>query len=86
MIGQKLFPPFDFCLKKYLKCGLNHLEIKVANTLANLLTCDETQKLWQEQGVLLSPYEERQRNFEKESLVSGLLDEVQLRKTSCCRI
>ena len=89
-VGQKLFPPFDFRLKKYLKCGLNHLEIKVANTLANLLTSDETQKLWQEQGVLLSPYEERQRNFEKESLVSGLLDGVQLfaagKKADCRKI
>ena len=85
-VGQKLFPPFDFCLKKHLKRGHNLLEIRVTNTLANLLICDETQKSWQEQGVLLSPYEERQRNFEKESCVSGLLDEVRLRKANCRRI
>ena len=81
LAGQKLFPPFDFYLKKYLKRGRNHLEIKVSNTLANLLSSEEIRTLWQERGVLLSPYEKRQQDHEKESCVSGLPEKARLFKT-----
>lgn len=69
--GQKLFAPFDFVLKKHLKKGVNRLEIFVSNTLANLLTSEETFSQWEKNSVLLSPYEKRQRTFETESVSMG---------------
>ena len=76
--GKKLFAPFDFVLKNHLKKGINHLEIFVSNTLANLLNSEETLLLWEKEKVLLSPYEKRQRASEAESLSSGLAGGVRL--------
>lgn len=77
-VGRKLFGPFDFVLSSGLKKGRNLLEIDVANTLANALLAPETQDSWHRAGVKLSPYEERQRAFERESLSSGLIGPVSL--------
>ena len=79
-VGRKLFGPFDFVLSSGLKKGRNLLEIDVANTLANALLAPETQDSWRRAGVKLSPYEERQRTFERESLSSGLIGPVSLRE------
>ncbi|MBQ7207871.1 MAG: hypothetical protein IJS01_08755 [Lentisphaeria bacterium] len=79
VVGRKLFPPFDFVLSSGLKKGRNRLEIDVTNTLANALLGQACADAWARAGVKVSPYEERQRAFEKESLPSGLIGPVTLK-------
>ncbi|MBQ9502255.1 MAG: hypothetical protein IJU70_08875 [Lentisphaeria bacterium] len=79
-VGGKLFSPFDFILSSGLKKGRNRLEIDVTNTPANALLCSETRENWRKAGVRISPYEERQRAFESESLPSGLFGPVTLKE------
>ena len=54
------------------------LEICVTNTLANAISPEEIRQQWEKQSDLNSPYEDRQRNFEHESLESGLFGPVRL--------
>ena len=73
----KFMPPFRFEVE--LKRGQNRLEVTVSNTLANCLSTPTVAERFQ---VIIPkcPYEERQRRFEKDSLESGLLGPVTVRR------
>ena len=67
-----------FEVSKLLKSGGNHLEVIVTNTLANAYSPREVelqmQETWQR-----SVYEDRQRDYESESLESGMIGPVMLK-------
>lgn len=75
---KKFRAPFLFDLSGKLKTGENHLEIIVTNTLANAYSPREVE-LKMEEAWQRSPYEDRQRDYEAESLTSGLLGPVMLK-------
>ena len=79
-LGTKIFTPFVFPLKGYLKKGKNLLEITVANTLSNAIVPERIKERWLREFPSVCAYEIRQRDFESESLESGLFGPVQLRK------
>ena len=76
--GKKFCGPFVFEVSKLLKSGGNHLEVIVTNTLANAYSPREVelqmQETWQR-----SVYEDRQRDYESESLESGMIGPVMLK-------
>ena len=67
-------------MKNTLNKGKNVLEVKVTNTLANAISPDRVRKFWDSCFDQVSPYEELQRNFERDSIESGLYGPVKLRK------
>ena len=77
-LGCRLLAPFVFPLQGMLRHGINRLEITVTNTLANIVNSRHVQEYW-EAHFWISPYEDRQEFFEKESLVSGLFGPVTIR-------
>ena len=79
-LGTKIFTPFIFSLKGSLKKGKNLLEITVANTLSNAIVPERIKDRWLKEYPRVCAYEIRQRDFESESLESGLFGPVLLRK------
>lgn len=78
-LGRKFWGPYQFVIPAdMLQKSGNILEIKVCNTMANLLTDKELNDYWKETIVPPSPYEVMQKGFEAESLESGLLDPVKI--------
>ena len=59
-----------------MKRGRNRLEVIVSNTLANALAAPGVRERIVADFPPESPYEERQRAFEKESLTGGLFGPV----------
>jgi hypothetical protein len=59
--GIKLARPFDFDISEFVKAGVNRLEIKIANTLANHMSTYPTQWVLEGQTVsgLLGPVDLR---------------------------
>ncbi len=79
MIGRKLWGPYTFDLSGCLRKGRNTLEVAVSNTLANAIADPKVLRRWSERFKPPSPYEDRQREFEKDSLSSGLIGPVKIR-------
>jgi hypothetical protein len=77
-LGERAWSPFVFNLSGILRKGKNRLEITVSNTLANALSPEKLLRRWLEKYPE-SPYENRQRTFEQESLSSGLFGPVCLK-------
>jgi hypothetical protein len=73
--GERFFPPYIFDIQ--LKKGVNHISLQVSNTFANALSSEKLLEEWQEKYKILE-YEKTQRNFEKDSLSSGLLGPVNI--------
>ena len=78
-LGRRCMGDYVFPVQGLLKKGRNHLEIIVTNTLANAINAPEVQARWKK---LYPPtgYAYQQRSFEQESLRSGLIGPVRLRK------
>jgi len=74
--GRQFFGPFRFDVT--LRQGRNRLEVTVSNTLANAIAPDAVEKYWATSCPPVSPYESRQRVFERDSLPSGMLGPVRL--------
>ncbi|MBQ7401877.1 MAG: hypothetical protein IJW05_00420 [Lentisphaeria bacterium] len=79
-LGTKIFTPFVFPLNGCLKKGNNLLEITVANTLSNAIVPERIRERWLKEFPDVCAYEIRQRDFESESLESGLFGPVLLRE------
>ena len=77
-LGSGFRAPFRFPLAPALKKGRNVLEIIVSNTLANALAAPGVDERISNTFPPRSPYETRQREFEKDSLTSGLFGPVRL--------
>ncbi len=77
-LGTRIFTPFIFSLQGALKPGKNRLEVYVANTLANAITPKEVANKWFREFPAVCAYEVRQRDYEVESLDSGLFGPVEL--------
>ncbi|MBE6377606.1 MAG: hypothetical protein E7051_02175 [Lentisphaerae bacterium] len=75
-LGSRFLPPYRFPLADALKKGRNVLEITVSNTLGNALAAPGVLERIQEAYPPCSTYEKQQREFEKDSLVSGLFGPV----------
>lgn len=86
-LGERFWGPFRFDLKPGLKTkGLNRLEVTVTNTLANALSPEDVKNYIEQNFPPLSPYEDKQREFERDSLSSGLTGPVrlfQVARSSC---
>ena len=78
-LGSCILGDFIFSVKDALRCGVNHLEITVCNTLANAVNAPAVQEYWSK-TFPYSFYMPLQRSFEKNSLRSGLIGPVCLRK------
>lgn len=78
-LGSCILGDFIFPVKDALRCGVNHLEITVSNTLANAVNAPAVQEYWSK-TFPYSFYMPLQRSFEKNSLRSGLIGPVRLRK------
>jgi hypothetical protein len=76
VVGREFFGPFRFAVR--LRQGVNRLDITVSNTLANAISPAEVETYWAEKCPPVSPYESRQRVFERDSLPSGMLGPVKL--------
>ena len=75
-LGVAVNSPYIFDLAPALKeNGRNLLEVEVVNTLANAILADGVFEKWQKLP-LECPYERKQRQFEIESLDSGLYGPV----------
>lgn len=79
VIGSTMMPPFCFPVRGTLRKGVNRLEITVTNTLANALSGEETIERWKKEFGRAGSFEDRQRDFEQESLESGLIGPVTLK-------
>ena len=75
-LGSLFRSPFRFDLTPALKKGRNRLEVTVSNTLANALAAPGVRERVVRDFPPESPYEERQRAFEKDSLTGGLFGPV----------
>jgi hypothetical protein len=78
-LGKRFFPPYVFDVRGKLKNGINTLEVAVTNTLANAITA-ESEENWRQNFAPVSPYHLLEKEFEKESLSSGLFGPVVLKK------
>ena len=78
-LGTKIFTPFVFPLNGCLKKGKNLLEVTVANTLSNAIVPERIKERWLKEFPDVCAYEIRQRDFESESLESGLFGPVLFR-------
>ena len=74
-----MLSPFCFDVQDALKTGSNTLEVIVTNTLANALSGEDTVEAWKKEFGRIGSFEDRQRDFETESLESGLFGPVVLR-------
>ena len=79
-LGIRSFAPFVFSLQGSLKSGKNILEITVANTLSNAIVPERIRDRWLKEFSAVCAYELRQRDFESESLESGLFGPVLLKE------
>jgi glycosyl hydrolase family 106( putative alpha-L-rhamnosidase) len=82
-LGCALWPPFTFDISQILKCGKNVLKIIVSNSLANPLLADGIKESWHQKLGKTWPvqefaYDDRQREYEKDSLPSGLYGPVKI--------
>ena len=78
LIGFSMLSPFCFDVQDALKTGSNTLEVIVTNTLANALSGEDTVEAWKKEFGRIGSFEDRQRDFETESLESGLFGPVVL--------
>jgi hypothetical protein len=78
-LGKKFFPPYVFELQGKVKRGINKLTVTVTNTLANAID-EKVQEYWKINHPPVSPYNILEKEFEKESLASGLFGPVKLLK------
>ena len=78
-LGYRFCEPFVFPLQDALRQGLNTLEITVTNTFANAVAKEGLLEEWRRKSFV-SHYESFERSFEKDSLVSGLIGPVTLRR------
>jgi hypothetical protein len=76
-LGKKLWQPFVYDIKGKLRKGMNVLKITVTNTLANQYVFTNSLDKWT--ANQLGPYHLRAREFEKESVSSGLYGPVTIR-------
>ena len=82
-VTRRIWQPFDIELTGRLKAGENLLEIIVTNTLANALLDPKVEKNWYSKTSPGWPsnglvYDKLSRNFEKDSLPSGLYGPVRI--------
>lgn len=77
--GKQFRGPFVFDISDSLRSGINHLEITVTNTLANAYSPREVELQMETLWPPRSGYENRQRVYERDSLVSGLAGPVVIR-------
>jgi hypothetical protein len=75
-LGVRIAPPYCFEVSGILRPGMNHLQIRVTNTLANAIAPDEVWQKWQRELAFVSPFERLSRWIEQESLPSGLFGPV----------
>lgn len=75
-VGREFFGPFRFEVR--LRRGRYRLAVTVTNTLANAIAPAAVEAHWAADCPPVSPYESRQRAFERDSLSSGLLGPVRL--------
>jgi len=75
-LGSAFRSPFHFDLTSALKRGRNRLEVVVSNTLANALATPGVRERIVRDFPPESPFEKRQRAFEKESCCGGLFGPV----------
>ena len=78
-VGRRFWGPYTFDLAGLLRRGANRIEVAVSNTLANAIAAPGVQQRWRDQFPPVSPYEDKQRVFEQESLAGGLFGPVTLR-------
>ncbi|MFA6716066.1 MAG: glycosyl hydrolase [Victivallaceae bacterium] len=77
-LGKAVWRPFRFDVSGALRPGSNRLEVTVTNTLANAIAPKRIEDFWTKKYPPRSPYEDRQRQFESESLLGGLFGPVKL--------
>ena len=77
--GSSMLSPFHFPVGDLLRRGVNQLDVTVTNTLANALSGEDTLDLWRKEFGRIGSFEDRERDFEQESLESGLFGPVTLR-------
>ncbi|MFA6714853.1 MAG: glycosyl hydrolase [Victivallaceae bacterium] len=77
-LGKAVWKLFRFDVSGALRPGSNRLEVTVTNTLANAIAPKRIEDFWAEKYPPRSPYENRQRQFESESLSGGLFGPVKL--------
>jgi len=82
-VGRRVWLPYSLDISGMLKPGQNRLHIIVTNTLANALLDPKVENEWYSRtgpGWPLSgqPYDKMSRNFEKDSLPSGLYGPVHI--------
>ena len=75
-LGTRVYEPYLFALGDVLRKGTNHLEIRVTNTLANAILAKGVWEKWKKELPYEWPYEVMQRDYEKESVPSGLFGPV----------
>jgi hypothetical protein len=78
-LGTRLFEPYWFALGEALQKGTNHLEVRVTNTLANAILAKGVWERWKKELPYEWPYEVMERDYEKESIPSGLFGPVTIR-------
>ncbi len=79
-LGIRTYAPYVFDISEAVQPGVNRLEVRVVNTLANAILADGVWEQWQKLPFE-GPYENRQQNYEKESLDSGLYGPVTLKES-----
>ena len=82
-LGRRIWSPFSLPVGDALRRGENHLRVVVTNTLANALCDPDVVADWQRRRgpgwpADGHPYDARAREFEAESLPSGLSGPVQI--------
>ena len=79
-VDSRAWAPFVVQLQRDVFVETNELELRVKNTLANVMLSPELRRDWasrQEPGYR-NPYDDRAVEFEQESLASGLIGPVRL--------
>lgn len=76
---RRFWGPYAVDLSGSIRKGANRLEVVVTNTLANAIADPQVLRHWRANCQPLSPYEDKQRTFEKESLASRLIGPVKIR-------
>ena len=79
-LGVRIASPYCFDATGVLRPGRNHLQIRVTNTLANVIAPARVWEKWKRELPFVSPYEYLSRWFEQESLPSGLFGPVTIRE------
>jgi hypothetical protein len=76
-LGKRIWAPFSYDIQGKIKNGDNILKVTVTNTLANQYVFTDVLDKWSKNQ--LGPYHQRQLEFEKESVTSGLFGPVTIK-------